>query len=169
MASLLMIDDGRENGSWMLLSLLGVAAAVALMATAGAYAADESDGPHHEREKTVTATTANDARTLTSLWHATIAREAELDGLVKKKDLAKVHEAAFAIRDLVAALPEKSRDISAEQRAKLAGNARYVATLAERLDKAGDAGDQVAAETTFKQLQSVLAAIEALYPAEALK
>jgi len=46
---------------------------------------------------------------------------------------------------------------------------KYVATLAERLDAAGDAKNQSATEASFKQLQSVLGAIEGLYPPEALQ
>jgi hypothetical protein len=88
---------------------------------------------------------------------------------VQAKELGKVHEVAFALRDLVAAMPNKSAELPPEKLAKLQGNAKYVATLAARLDVAGDANDQAATELNFKQLPSVLAAIEALYPEGALE
>jgi hypothetical protein len=108
--------------------------------------------------------TGGETRTLGELWRATKIREAELGQLVQAKELGKVHEAAFAIRDLVAAMPEKSGQLSSEQRARLEGNVKFVATLAKRLDASGDTGDQTGTEASFQQLRSVLAAIGALYP-----
>lgn len=107
--------------------------------------------------------------TLADVWRSVKAHEGELDALIKAKDIGKVHQIAFAIRDLVATLPEKSGQLPAEQQTKLKGQVKYVATLADRLDTAGDAKDQSATEGAFKQLQTVLSGIEGLYPPEALK
>lgn len=106
---------------------------------------------------------------IASVWRSVKKREAELADLVKAKQLDKVHETAFAIRDLVAAMPEKSTGLKPEQNAKLAGNVKFVATLAQRLDAAGDAKDQAGTEGAFKQLQGVLSGIEGLYPAGTLE
>lgn len=146
---------------------IGVALAASfLLAAAPGLAVDEHGG-HHEASETMRTRAASE--TLGGLWRAVKAQEEELDNLIKAKDLGKVHHVAFAIRDLVAAMPEKSGQLSAEQQAKLKSNVKYIATVAERLDAAGDASNQSAAETGFKQLQSLLGTIEGLYPPEALK
>jgi hypothetical protein len=129
--------------------------------------AAEDHGEHHEMA--AKSKPGPSPETVGGILQAVKAREGELETLIKAKELSTVHEVAFAIRDLVAALPEKSGQLSAEQQAKLKGNVKYVATIAERLDAAGDAKNQSATEAGFKQLQSVLGAIEGLYPPEALK
>lgn len=146
---------------------VGAALAAGLIVAPRPGLAAEEHGEHHETA--ATAKPLAGTETLRDLWQAAKAHEGELSDLIKAKELEKVHEVAFAIRDLVAAMPEKSGDLAAEQQTKLKGNVKYVATLAERLDEAGDANDQSATEASFKQLQSVLAAIEALYPPGALK
>jgi hypothetical protein len=141
--------------------------AAGLLVVPGPILAGEEDGAH--REMPAKGKPVAGPETAGGILQAVKAREGELDNLIKAKELGKVHEVAFAIRDLVAGLPEKSGQLSAEQQAKLKGNVKYVATIAERLDAAGDAKNQGATEAGFKQLQSVLGAIEGLYPPEALK
>ena len=126
-------------------------------------------GAEHDEGSHASGTSHAQTNSVGQLWHGVKAHEAELARLVQAKELGKVHEVAFALRDLVAAMPNKSAELPPEKLAKLQGNAKYVATLAARLDVAGDANDQAATELKFKQLQSVLAAIEALYPEGALK
>ncbi len=89
--------------------------------------------------------------------------EADLSKRISDKKLDQVHETAFAIRDLVNALPEKSADLPADQMGKLKTNAKYVADLADRLDASGDNKDQAATEANFKKLQGILRTIESLY------
>ena len=146
---------------------IGIVLAAGLLGMTGPGLAGEEHGAHHDTP--AKGRLEAGINTLGGLWQTVKTRENELSNLIKAKDLGKVHEVAFAIRDLVAQMPEKSGQLSAEQHAKLKGNVKYVATLAERLDKAGDAKDQTATEASFKQLQSVLGAIEGLYPPEALK
>lgn len=145
----------------------GIVLAIGLLVAPGTIHAGEEHGAHREMPAMGRPATGPDS--VGGILQAVKVHEGELSNLVTAKELGKVHEAAFAIRDLVAALPEKSGQLSAEQQAKLKGNVKYVATLAERLDAAGDAKNQGATEATFKQLQSVLGAIEGLYPPEALK
>lgn len=146
---------------------IGVALAAGLVVAPGSSIGEEEHGSHHGMAEK--AKPAAGPETLGGVWQTVKARESDLSNLIRAKDLGKVHEVAFAIRDLVAALPEKSGQLSAEQQAKLRGNVKYVATLAERLDTTGDSKDQAGTEAGFKQLQSVLAAIEKLYPPGALK
>ena len=75
-----------------------------------------------------------------------------------------MHHHAFAIRDLVNALPDKSKDLAADKLGKLKEEAKFVAVLADRLDKAGDANDQAGTEANFKKLQTVLKEIQSLSP-----
>ena len=135
-------------------------------APAIAHEEEEHGSSHHEATEAVKPT---GAATLAGLWKDVKAGESALAGLIQAKELSKVHEAAFTLRDLVAAMPAKSGQLSEEQQKKLAGNVKFVAILAERLDASGDAGDQSATEARFKQLQSVLVSIEAVYPVGLLK
>ena len=90
--------------------------------------------------------------------------EQELGKIIADKKLDKVHEVAFEIRDLVKALPDKSKDLESEKLGKLKANAKFIASLADRLDKSGDANDQAGTEANFKKLQGLLKEIRSLYP-----
>lgn len=70
---------------------------------------------------------------------------------------------AFAIRDLVAALPERSSSLSPDEKTKVQGDVKFVATLAERLDASGDAKDAVDTRGNFDKLASVLADLRTNY------
>ena len=102
--------------------------------------------------------------TVAGILQAINAEETNLDKTITDKKLADVHHHAFAIRDLVNALPDKSKDLGADKLGKLQSNAKFVAVLADRLDKAGDANDQAGSESNFKKLQGVLKEIRSLYP-----
>lgn len=126
-------------------------------------------GAEHDEGSHASAPNHVEAKTVGELWRGVKSREADLNHLVQAKELGKVHEVAFALRDLVAAMPDQSVQLPPERLAKLKGNVKYVATLAGRLDAAGDAKDQAATERNAKQLESVIATIEALYPEGGLK
>lgn len=147
-------------------TLMGVAVALCLVFPP--TLALSHDGEHEEGAH-ATGTNHAEAKTVAELWRTVKAHETELQRLVQGKDLGKVHEVAFAIRDSAAAMADQSPQLSPEEFTKLKGNIKYVATLAERLDASGDAKDQAATERNLKQLESVLTSIEALYPAGALK
>jgi hypothetical protein len=91
-------------------------------------------------------------------------QETDLGKTIAAKKLTEVHHFAFAIRDLVSALPGKSTDLGADKLGKLQVNAKFVATLAGRLDTSGDAGNQTETEANFEKLQSILKQIRSLYP-----
>ncbi|MEO6172239.1 MAG: hypothetical protein ABIP02_03895 [Arenimonas sp.] len=66
---------------------------------------------------------------------------------------------AFAIRDLVAALPERSPTLSGEDKIKMENEIKFVSTLADRLDETGDAGDQAGSKANYEKLAAVLTGI----------
>lgn len=84
---------------------------------------------------------------------------------IQQKKLSEVHQVAFMIRDLVNALPEKSKDLPADKLTRVQASAKQVAKLAADLDATGDANDQAGTEANFKKLEGVLKLIEAQYPA----
>ena len=107
--------------------------------------------------------------TVPGILQAINEEETNLDKTITDKKLEDVHHHAFAIRDLVNALPEKSSDLTAEKLTKLKANAKFVTALAGRLDTTGDAKDQAGTESNFKKLQTVLKEIQSLYPDNAAK
>ena len=97
--------------------------------------------------------------TADAIWVEINKHSAELKATIAGGDLKEVHHHAFAIRDLVAALPSHSPQLPAEDAAKLAGEVKFVSTLADRLDESGDAGDKAGAQASFDQLTTVLTGI----------
>ncbi len=106
--------------------------------------------------------------TLAGVWGEVKEHEEELGKTIAAKKLDGVHEIAFEIRDMVNALPDKSK-LDADKTAKLKANAKFVTALATRLDESGDAKDQAGTEANFKKLQGILKTIESLYPPDQLK
>jgi hypothetical protein len=99
-----------------------------------------------------------------AIWRS-IDKETELlDALIQAGKFEEVHHRAFAIRDLVAALPGHSGALPSDKLAQVKSNVQFVATLAQRLDATGDAKDKVGTESNFKKLQKVLSELRANYP-----
>lgn len=94
--------------------------------------------------------------TADAIWQAVNEHSAELKTTIEGGSLGEVHHHAFAIRDLVAALPAHSPTLPAEDQAKLAGEVKFVATLASRLDETGDANDKAGCQANYDQLVAVL-------------
>ena len=140
---------------WFVIVALSVAFAIVRLASA-------AEEPEHKEGE------ANIPNTVGGIWAEVKEHEEELGKTIADKKLDKVHEAAFEIRDLVNALPDKSTDLPADNLAKVKSNARYVADIANRLDESGDAGDQAATEANFTKLQGLLKTVEAQYPPEIL-
>ena len=140
---------------WFVIVALSVAFAIVRLASA-------VEEPEHKEGE------ANIPNTVGGIWAEVKEHEEELGKTIADKKLDKVHEAAFEIRDLVNALPDKSMDLPADNLAKVKSNARYVADIANRLDESGDAGDQAATEANFTKLQGLLKTVEAQYPPEIL-
>lgn len=141
----------------LITTVLTLAAGIWLTPTTNAWAEEEKEMP------TVIPATA------TAILQAISEEETNLDKTITDKKLEDVHHHAFAIRDLVNALPEKSSDLAAEKLSKLKANAKFVTALADRLDKSGDAKDQAGTEANFKKFQTVLKEIKSLYSDSAAK
>ncbi|MEQ1866228.1 MAG: transporter [Micropepsaceae bacterium] len=112
-----------------------------------------------EQATTIPATAAE-------IWKAIDMHMMELHADIKKSALNKVHEHAFAVRDLVRALPTHSPGLSADAIAKVNGQIKFVDTLAERLDQTGDANDKAGTEANTVKLETSLKSIRANYPAD---
>lgn len=97
--------------------------------------------------------------TADGIWQAIDQHSTELKAVIDSGALAEVHHHAFAIRDLVAALPAHSPTLPAEDQAKLEGEVKFVATLAARLDETGDAGDKAGSQENYDKLVAVLTGI----------
>ena len=80
----------------------------------------------------------------------------ELKATIRNGTLKDVHRKAFAIRDLVAALPAHASALPADARAKLHDDVKFVATLAARLDASGDANDKAATQANYDKMVGVL-------------
>ena len=94
--------------------------------------------------------------TADGIWQAIDQQSAQLKASIQSGSLKDVHHKAFAIRDLVAALPAHSPTLPAEEQAKLQGEIKFVATLADRLDASGDANDKAGAQANYDKLVTVL-------------
>ncbi len=109
------------------------------------------------------------AITLGAVWNNITEKQKELGNVIKEKKLDKVHEVAFAIRDLAKLLPEQSKNLSAENQKRLKAWVSGIADSAKKLDLYGDNNDQANTEKEAKKLEILLKSIEKLYPPEALK
>lgn len=102
--------------------------------------------------------------TVEGIWQAIDQKTVELDKVIQGGALDQVHHHAFAIRDLVAALPARSQSLPADKLAKVKSNVKVVATLAQRLDATGDAKDKAGVRSNFDKLKKVLEGMRANYP-----
>ena len=97
------------------------------------------------------------------IWNAIDEKATELKTTIDSGKLENVHHEAFAIRDLVAALPSHSATLAADKLAKVKTSVKFVATLAERLDATGDAKDVAGTKDNFTKLKGILTSIRANY------
>ncbi|MDQ2734427.1 MAG: hypothetical protein M3Y55_05430 [Pseudomonadota bacterium] len=98
-----------------------------------------------------------------AIWHSIDKETEQLATLIQGNKLEEVHHRAFAIRDLVAALPSRSASLGADKVAAVKANSKFVATLAERLDATGDAKDKAGTAANFEKLKGVLKTIRSSY------
>jgi hypothetical protein len=95
--------------------------------------------------------------TVDEIWKEINKQQGKLVAVVEKKDLGEAHDHAFAIRDLVKALPEK---VSAANKAETEASSKEITKLAADIDKSGAAGAQKATETNVKKMGELVAALE---------
>lgn len=101
--------------------------------------------------------------TISEIWKAIDEQAASINQGLKENELTSIHQHAFAIRDLVNALPALSKDLSDEQKKTLQNNLSFVAQLATRLDKAGDANNKEGTQANWGKLEKILTQVRALY------
>ena len=104
-----------------------------------------------------------------AIWQSIDKEIEQLAALIQNGKLEEVHHHAFAVRDLVAALPARSASLGADKMAQVKANTKFVDTLAERLDATGDAKDKAGTESNFQKLKTVLKTIRANYPGSSSK
>ena len=92
----------------------------------------------------------------------------ELNDVIFDKRGTEIYEIVFSIRDLVAAMPGKSK-FSSHKIKKMKSEVSLVASLAYQFSTARDSGDVDKMEDLAKQLGVELRKIEGLYPAAALR
>lgn len=101
--------------------------------------------------------------TSSAIWQAIDQQVVALSKAIQTGVFDEVHHRAFAIRDLVAALPARSSALPPEKLAQVKSNVKFVATLAQRLDATGDAKDKAGTESNFEKLKTVLKSIRLNY------
>jgi hypothetical protein len=131
--------------------ILGMALAVSLMFSLAAQA---------EEKETPVAIPDTPAAI-----HQSVNKEMdEMTKMIAAGSVKDLHHHAFAVRDLVAALPEKSASLAQDKLAAVKSSGKFVATIADRLDAAGDSNDKTAAAENLKKLSGVLDSIWTNYP-----
>lgn len=101
--------------------------------------------------------------TADGVWQAIDQKTAELGKTIQSGSLGEVHHLAYAVRDLVTALPERSKSLPADKLAKVQSSVKFVSTLADRLDASGDAKDKAAAQADYEKLMKVLDGLRVNY------
>lgn len=91
------------------------------------------------------------------IWKAIADQQTKLTAVVAKNDLGEAHDHAYAIRDLVRALPGK---VAAESKTKTEKTAGEIAKLAGAIDKSSAAGAQKATEANVKKLALAVEALQ---------
>ena len=126
-------------------------------APADAPAAKGESDPNEKPGEAITP-----AATASGVWQQIDAEQTKLASAISAGSLADVHHHAFAIRDLVAALPHLSPGLASAQSAQLAQGVTEIATEADQLDKAGDAGDLSATQAGSTAMAASLAKLRAI-------
>ena len=101
-------------------------------------------------------------------WSGIVADRKALGEIINSGKLEEAHEIAFAIRDAAVTLPYKSGALAPAKKTALQKQVAVVATIAENIDKYSDAGNAAKTKAEYAKLVRALAAIQALYPANAL-
>ncbi len=111
----------------------------------------EESGEGHSHFTTIPAT-------VDEIWKQIHKQHGKLLSVVAKKDLGEAHDHAFAIRDLVKALPAK---VPAENKAKTETASKKITKIATDIDKSGAAGAQKATEANVKKMEAAITALQA--------
>ena len=137
---------------------LVIGAVAACLAMASVPAADAEAAVAH-----TASARAPLPQTADSIWREIDAKSKALQKNIASGALDQVHHHAFAIRDLVATLVTHSATLAPDRLAKVKSGAKFVATLADRLDATGDAKDLAGTKQNFAKLVKVLTNLRANY------
>jgi hypothetical protein len=91
------------------------------------------------------------------VWKEIQKHKKLLGDVVTNKDLGEAHDHAFAIRDLVKALPGK---VQADLKTKVDESAKEITKIAADIDKSGAARAQKATEDNVKKMNDAIMALE---------
>lgn len=146
---------------------MGLSACIAFTATSlpaqekpAQKPAPEAEGGGHSHFTKIPAT-------VELIWKEIHKQQGKLAKVVADKDLGEAHDHAFAIRDLVKALPAK---VPPENKAKADEAAKEIAKIAKDIDQSGAARAQKATEANVKKMSEAVLALEAkLRPSESKK
>lgn len=137
---------------------MGLSACIAFTATSllaqekpAKKPAPEAEGGGHSHFTKIPAT-------VELIWKEIHKQQGKLAKVVADKDLGEAHDHAFAIRDLVKALPTK---VPAESKTHAEEGAKEIAKIAKDIDKSGAAGAQKATEANVKKMSETVAALQA--------
>lgn len=134
------------------MSLLAAIAFIAtpVQAEEGKDKAPAAEGGGHSHFTKIPAT-------VEEIWKAIQKQQGKLAEVVAQKDLGEAHDHAFAIRDLVKALPAK---VPAEDKAKAEAGTKEIAKIAADIDKSGAAKAQKATEANVKKMDEAVAKLK---------
>jgi hypothetical protein len=96
--------------------------------------------------------------TVEEIWKEIRKQQTKLATVVADKDLGEAHDHAFAIRDLVKALPGK---IPVENKSKAEAGAKEITRIAADIDKSGAAKAQKATEANVKKMDAAIDKLQA--------
>jgi hypothetical protein len=96
--------------------------------------------------------------TAEDIWKEITKQQGKLASVVAKKDLGEAHDHAFAIRDLVKALPAK---VPSENKTKAEDGAKEITKIAADIDKSSAAKAQKATEANVKTMDAAIAKLQA--------
>ncbi|MBI1215841.1 MAG: hypothetical protein GC185_08495 [Alphaproteobacteria bacterium] len=97
--------------------------------------------------------------TAAGIWRSIDQEMDEMSTLVTAGTIGDLHHHAFAVKDLVAALPSHSPELDNTALEQIKRDEKFVAILAERLDKAGDTNDKDMAVSNLAKLKKILKAL----------
>lgn len=104
--------------------------------------------------------------TVREKWQAIDSHMNHLKTLIEADDLGRVHEAAFAVRDLAKALPQG--DLTADQKTVFQSLLEEVEKEANLLDEYGDSGNLAEARRELNDFDRSLFSIKRLYERDGL-
>jgi hypothetical protein len=154
MGLLVACSSSKAPGTTSVPLSLPADASTAAVSDASTAAAPDASQPAASGSVTTSIPAATD-----DIWKALDKQGADLEAAIQKGSLKDVQARADAIRDLTAALPAHASKLSADAQAKLQQDVTLVASYVEKLDAAGNAGDQAGTKANYKKLNDVLGGI----------